>query len=104
MKNGSSGYTAWSTANRCLLQNKVYRKVVKAKGGKNQSNGKMATTRGLFARDWILLDLMDALSKARPEVTPMPTFLLPHFQTPGKCLTKLVGCVVCVCVWVCFVW
>ena len=69
-----------------MLQNRVYRKVIKARGGKKtvkQSDSKMSSSYGLFTRDWILLDLMDALSKARPEVTPTPTFLLPHFQSPG---------------------
>jgi hypothetical protein len=74
-----------------FFQSKLYRKLLNTKGGRRVAGGLMKvvgtkiSTNHLFQRDYILLDLMDAVIKARPNVTVQPTYLLSHFDTPGKC-------------------
>lgn len=54
-----------------LSKNKVYNKLA----------DDLPVGSHLFDRDMILLDLMEVLHQARPEISPVPTFLLPHFHT-----------------------
>ncbi|KAL8591247.1 hypothetical protein ACOMHN_017571 [Nucella lapillus] len=72
-----------------LSKNKVYSKLAehgerfKARdGGVGKSvDSNLTSGNDLFRRDVILLDVMRALRRARPTISPVPTFLLPHFHT-----------------------
>lgn len=74
-----------------MLQNKIYSKLLQTPEGRKMCGAlvkhagrKKMSTKDFFTRDWMLLEVMNALIKARPEAVPLPTFILSHFQTPGE--------------------
>lgn len=70
-------------------KNRLYSKLLQTRGGRKVAGSflklvgtKMTTASNLYQRDYILLDLMDAIIEARPAVSVQPAFLLSHFYTP----------------------